>query len=163
MKLSLIKRIIGLIAIVEGDDDIEIRHLLTDSRELAAHSDWKPEEVLFFAIKPATPPVLLSSNLPANQSYWYTYIPCHRAHNAHISQFRGKGTAFFWIVQEKVKLFQFKVLISFGKRSEVMESLGFRGKKSSPEGLLYQKLWIFITARKKASLSRSERLRTRVL
>lgn len=69
MKLSLIKRIIGLIAIVEGDDDIEIRHLLTDSRELASHSDWKPEEVLFFAIKPATPPVLLSSNLPANQSY----------------------------------------------------------------------------------------------
>ncbi len=53
MKLSLIKRIIGLIAIVEGDDDIEIRHLLTDSRELAAHSDWKPEEVLFFAIKTA--------------------------------------------------------------------------------------------------------------
>ena len=53
MKLSLIKRIIGLIAIVEGDDDIEIRHLLTDSRELASHSDWKPEEVLFFAIKTA--------------------------------------------------------------------------------------------------------------
>ena len=69
MKISEVRQVLGNRLEVVGEERGEIRHLLTDSRELAAHSDWKPEEVLFFAIKPATPPVLLSSNLPANQSY----------------------------------------------------------------------------------------------
>ena len=34
MKLSEIKRVIGTIATVTGDDNLEIKHLLTDSREL---------------------------------------------------------------------------------------------------------------------------------
>lgn len=47
MKLSEIKQAIGGIATVVGDDQLEIRHLLTDSRQLGA----EPEKTLFFAIK----------------------------------------------------------------------------------------------------------------
>ena len=47
MKLSLIKQVIGSIATVTGDDNLEIRHLLTDSRQLGA----EPEKTLFFALK----------------------------------------------------------------------------------------------------------------
>ena len=47
MKLSEIKQAIGGIATVVGDDSLEIRHLLTDSRQLGA----EPEKTLFFAIK----------------------------------------------------------------------------------------------------------------
>ena len=47
MKLSKIKQTIGDIARVVGDDQLEIRHLLTDSRQLGA----EPEKTLFFAIK----------------------------------------------------------------------------------------------------------------
>ncbi|MBR6017948.1 MAG: alanine racemase [Paludibacteraceae bacterium] len=51
MRLAEIKQVIGAYAQVEGDDSLEIRHLLTDSRELKAHSDWRVNEVLFFAIR----------------------------------------------------------------------------------------------------------------
>ncbi len=51
MKLSEIKQVIGSIAQVEGPDDIEIRYLLTDSRELVQHT--KAGQTLFFAIKTA--------------------------------------------------------------------------------------------------------------
>ncbi len=47
MKLSEIKQAIGGIATVVGDDSLDIRHLLTDSRQLGA----APEKTLFFAIK----------------------------------------------------------------------------------------------------------------
>lgn len=47
MKLSLIKQVIGSIATVTGDDALEIRHLLTDSRQVGA----EPEKTLFFALK----------------------------------------------------------------------------------------------------------------
>ena len=47
MLLSEIKQVIGGIATVVGDDQLEIRHLLTDSRQLGA----EPEKTLFFAIK----------------------------------------------------------------------------------------------------------------
>ncbi len=47
MKLSEIKQAIGGIATVVGDDQLEIRHLLTDSRQLGT----APEKTLFFAIK----------------------------------------------------------------------------------------------------------------
>ena len=47
MKLSEIKKAIGSIAQVSGEDKLEIRHLLTDSRELRAEA----EQTLFFAIK----------------------------------------------------------------------------------------------------------------
>ncbi len=47
MKLFEIKQAIGGIATVVGDDQLEIRHLLTDSRQLGA----APEKTLFFAIK----------------------------------------------------------------------------------------------------------------
>ncbi len=47
MKLFEIKHAIGGIATVVGDDQLEIRHLLTDSRQLGA----EPEKTLFFAIK----------------------------------------------------------------------------------------------------------------
>ena len=47
MKLSEIKQTIGGIATIVGDDQLEIRHLLTDSRQLGA----EPEKTLFFAIK----------------------------------------------------------------------------------------------------------------
>ena len=47
MKLSEIKQAIGGIATVVGDESLEIRHLLTDSRLLGA----APEKTLFFAIK----------------------------------------------------------------------------------------------------------------
>ena len=47
MKLSEIKQTIGTIATVTGDDDVEIRYLLTDSRQLGS----EPEKTLFFAIK----------------------------------------------------------------------------------------------------------------
>ena len=47
MKLSEIKKAIGSIAQVSGEDKLEIRHLLTDSRELRTEA----EQTLFFAIK----------------------------------------------------------------------------------------------------------------
>ena len=53
MKISEVRQVLGSRLEVVGEERGEIRHLLTDSRELAAHSDWKPEEVLFFAIKTA--------------------------------------------------------------------------------------------------------------
>lgn len=46
MKLSEIKKAIGDIAHVTGEDSLEIRHLLTDSRQLKT-----PQDTLFFAIK----------------------------------------------------------------------------------------------------------------
>ncbi len=46
MKLSEIKQAIGAIAQVTGDDSLEIRHLLTDSRQLKS-----PQDTLFFALK----------------------------------------------------------------------------------------------------------------
>ena len=51
MKLSEIKQAIGSIAQVTGDDSLEIRHLLTDSRQLKANGKWRTDEVLFFALK----------------------------------------------------------------------------------------------------------------
>ena len=55
MKLSLIKQVIGSIATIEGEDNIDIRHLLTDSRLLDVQSDkvqgTKASQTLFFAIK----------------------------------------------------------------------------------------------------------------
>ena len=51
MKLSEIKQAIGAIAQVTGDDSLEIRHLLTDSRQLKANGKWRTDEVLFFALK----------------------------------------------------------------------------------------------------------------
>ena len=47
MKLSEIRQVIGSIAQVSGEDDRDIRYLLTDSRELRT----EPDETLFFAIK----------------------------------------------------------------------------------------------------------------
>ena len=47
MKLSEIRKAIGTVAQVSGDDDLEIRHLLTDSRQLGI----EPDKTLFFAIK----------------------------------------------------------------------------------------------------------------
>ena len=47
MKLSEIKHAIGSIATVVGDDQLDIRHLLIDSRQLGA----EPEKTLFFALK----------------------------------------------------------------------------------------------------------------
>ena len=47
MKLSEIKQAIGGIAQVIGDDELDIRHLLIDSRQLGA----EPEKTLFFAIQ----------------------------------------------------------------------------------------------------------------
>ena len=47
MKLIEIKQAIGDIATVTGDDSLDIRHLLIDSRQLGA----EPENTLFFAIK----------------------------------------------------------------------------------------------------------------
>ncbi len=46
MKLSEIKKAIGDIAEVTGDDSLEIRYLLTDSRQLKS-----PQDTLFFALK----------------------------------------------------------------------------------------------------------------
>ncbi len=46
MKLSEIKQAIGSLATVTGEDSLEIRHLLTDSRQLKS-----PQDTLFFAIK----------------------------------------------------------------------------------------------------------------
>ena len=51
MKLAEIKKVVGPYSQIAGDDDLEIRHLLTDSRQLKEHGDWRPDEVLFFAIK----------------------------------------------------------------------------------------------------------------
>ena len=48
MKLAEIKQAIGALATVTGDDNLEIRHLLTDSRQLAVD---KAAQTLFFAIK----------------------------------------------------------------------------------------------------------------
>ena len=50
MKLSEIKSVIGGYAHVAGDDQLDIRHLLTDSREL---KEEEAEHTLFFAIKTA--------------------------------------------------------------------------------------------------------------
>ena len=47
MKLKEIRQAIGSLAQVTGDDELEIRHLLTDSRLLGA----EPEKTLFFAIQ----------------------------------------------------------------------------------------------------------------
>lgn len=47
MKLREIKQAIGSIAQVSGDDNLDIRYLLTDSRQLGA----EPQHTLFFAIK----------------------------------------------------------------------------------------------------------------
>ena len=47
MKLSEIKHAIGSIATVVGDNQLDIRHLLIDSRQLGA----EPEKTLFFALK----------------------------------------------------------------------------------------------------------------
>ena len=49
MKLAEIKQVIGSIASVCGDENLDIRHLLIDSRQLGA----EPEKTLFFAIKTA--------------------------------------------------------------------------------------------------------------
>jgi alanine racemase len=46
MRLSEIKQAIGSLATVTGEDALEIRHLLTDSRQLKS-----PQDTLFFAIK----------------------------------------------------------------------------------------------------------------
>ena len=51
MKLSEIKQVIGSLASVTGDDQLDIRHLLTDSRQLKTNGEWRMDEVLFFAIK----------------------------------------------------------------------------------------------------------------
>ena len=60
MKLSEIKRVIGTIATVSGDDNLEIKHLLTDSRELKVRGleirgleevESQAAQTLFFAIK----------------------------------------------------------------------------------------------------------------
>ncbi len=50
MKLKEIRQAIGSLAEVSGDDEMEIRHLLTDSRQLGA----EPGKTLFFAIHTAT-------------------------------------------------------------------------------------------------------------
>lgn len=50
MKLSEIKQTIGSLAQVTGDDTLEIRHLLTDSREIS-ELRTQNSEYLFFAIK----------------------------------------------------------------------------------------------------------------
>ena len=50
MKLSEIKQAIGSLAQVTGDDALEIRHLLTDSREIS-ELRTQNSEYLFFAIK----------------------------------------------------------------------------------------------------------------
>lgn len=47
MLLSEIKQVIGALATVTGDDALEIRHLLIDSRRLGN----EPEQTLFFALK----------------------------------------------------------------------------------------------------------------
>lgn len=49
MKLSEIKQAIGTVATVVGDDNLDIRHLLIDSRQLGA----EPEKTMFFALKTA--------------------------------------------------------------------------------------------------------------
>ena len=51
MKLSEIRKVIGNRLRVVGNEDLDIRRLLIDSRELK--SEWQPDEVLFFAIKTA--------------------------------------------------------------------------------------------------------------
>ena len=62
MKLSEIKQTIGTVATVTGDDDVEIRYLLTDSRQLQCTKDdvqctkgdeqnTKAAQTLFFALK----------------------------------------------------------------------------------------------------------------
>ena len=57
MKISEIKQVLGNRLRVIGDEDFEIRHLLTDSRELNVQNDnvqgRKAEQTLFFAIKTA--------------------------------------------------------------------------------------------------------------
>ncbi len=54
MKLSEIKQVIGALAQVEGPDELDIRYLCTDSRQLSAISRQpSAEDTLFFAIKTA--------------------------------------------------------------------------------------------------------------
>jgi len=57
MKLAEIKQAIGGIATVTGDDDLEIKHLLTDSRQLVESQESRVKSeaahTLFFAIKTA--------------------------------------------------------------------------------------------------------------
>ena len=54
MKLSEIKQVIGALARVEGPDELDIRYLCTDSRQLSAISRQpSAEDTLFFAIKTA--------------------------------------------------------------------------------------------------------------
>ena len=54
MKLSEIKQVIGALARVEGPDELDIRYLCTDSRQLSAISHQQSaEDTLFFAIKTA--------------------------------------------------------------------------------------------------------------
>ena len=50
MKLSEIKKVVGAYAQVIGDDDLDIRHLLIDSRQLKTA---EASHTLFFAIKTA--------------------------------------------------------------------------------------------------------------
>ncbi|MBR6492740.1 MAG: alanine racemase [Paludibacteraceae bacterium] len=51
MRLSEIKSVIGDRLQVVGNEDLDIRYLLTDSRELKLNGEWRMDEVLFFAIK----------------------------------------------------------------------------------------------------------------
>jgi len=55
MKISEIKQVLGSNGgyrlQVTGDEDFEILHLLTDSRELKTNGEWRMDEVMFFAIK----------------------------------------------------------------------------------------------------------------
>ena len=53
MKISEIRSVLGDRLRVIGNDDFEIRHLLTDSRLLTVNGPVQPSEVLFFAIKTA--------------------------------------------------------------------------------------------------------------
>lgn len=50
MRLSEIRKVIGYRLLAETNEDLDIRHLLTDSRELSS-LNCDPSEVLFFAIK----------------------------------------------------------------------------------------------------------------
>jgi len=51
MKIYEIRQAIGPCAEVTGDDNLDIRYLLTDSRLLDVQSDTKASQTLFFAIK----------------------------------------------------------------------------------------------------------------
>ena len=55
MTISEIRKVLGGDSrwnlTVSGGEEPDIRHLLTDSRQLKTDSEWRPEQVLFFAIK----------------------------------------------------------------------------------------------------------------